>query len=236
MTTASTDWRDLPLADQPFLSDEIQQEIEDLAKGILPPNLNFARLRKSILDPVLTDLGFRRQGTGFCREMDAIMASLEVTRDKSNRSFRIDLGFQPLAMWDPAAHGEWPASASLFLGWIAFPGGLCWWKHGLDEAATRAVLQTAANYLRAELLPGLQQVVAFCETATPSRFVDMPTWLFPPMSGEASFARYRHAAGREDEAAEFARAALAAMPAPGPLAHLQPPRPIELEMRRMAER
>jgi hypothetical protein len=106
MTTDSKDWRDLPPADQPFLPDEIQQEIEALAKGILPPRLNFARFRKAILDPVLLELGFWRQGIGFCREIDAFMVSLQLMRDKSNRAFRIDLGFQPLAMWDPAANGE----------------------------------------------------------------------------------------------------------------------------------
>lgn len=235
MTIASPDWLDLPLADQPVSDEEIQLELEDLAKGIVPPKVDFARLRKSILDPALLDLGFQRQGKGFCREIDAFMGSLEVMRDKSNRAFRIDLGFHPLAMWDPAVHGEWPATTSLFRGSITFPGGLCWWKHGLDEAETRAVLQTAANYLRVELMAGLQQVVAFCESASPSLLAEMPLWLDPLMSDAVCFARYRQAAGRKAEAAEFARVALAAMPPPGPLAHLQPPRPIELEMRRLAE-
>lgn len=235
MTMASSDWRDLPLADQPYLPDEIQLELEELAQGILPPKVNFARLRKSILDPALLDLGFRKQGNGFCREIDPFMASLELMRDKSNRSFRIDLGFHPLAMWDPAMHGEWPATTSMFRGDINFPGGLCWWKHGLDEAAARVVLQAAAGYLRAELLPVLQQVVDFCESATPSQLADAPVWLSVMLSDETCFARYRKAAGRKDEAAEFARAALACMPQHGPLAHLQPPEPIELEMRRIAE-
>ncbi|QIG53385.1 hypothetical protein G6N82_03790 [Altererythrobacter sp. BO-6] len=234
MKTAPTDWRDLLLAGQPLSDEDIQLELEDLAKEIVPPKVDFARLRKSILYPALLDLGFQRQGTGFCREIGAFMASLEVIRDKSNRAFRIDLGFHPLAIWDPAANGEWPATTSLLRGSITFPGGLCWWKHGLDEAATRAVLQAAASYLRTELLLGLEQVVAFCESASPSQLADIPPWLDPLISDAVCFARYRHAAGRKVEAAEFAQAALAAMPPPGPLAHLQPPRPIELEMRRLA--
>lgn len=235
MTIDPTDWRNLPLADRPVTDEEIQQELEDLTKGILPPKLNFTRLRKAILDPVLLELGFREHDIGFCRELDAFMVSIEIMRDKSNRSFRIDLGFHPLALWDRATHGDRPATASLFRGGISFPGGMCWWKHGLDEAVTREVLLATASYLRAELMPGLRQVVDFCETATPSRLVDMPAWLFPPMSDAVSFARYRQAAGRKAEAAGFARAALDAMPPPGPLAHLQPPRPIELEMRLLAD-
>ena len=235
MKIVSPDWLDLPLADEPVSDQEIQLELEDLAKGIVPPKVDFARLRKSILDPALLDLGFQRQSSAFCREIDAIMASLEVMRDKSNRAFRIDLGFHPLAMWDPAVHGESPATTSLFRGSITFPGGMCWWKHGLDEAATREVLQAAAVYLRAELLSGLQQVVAFCDGAGASQLADMPPWLDPLISDAVCFARYRQAAGRQAEAAEFAQVALAAMPPPGPLAHLHPPRPIELEMRRLAE-
>ncbi|MGQ7828616.1 hypothetical protein [Altererythrobacter sp. Z27] len=235
MTAASTDWSDLPLADQPVSENDILQDLEDLGKGIVPPKLNFASLRKSILEPALFELGFHRQGIGYCKEFDAFIASIEIMRSKDNRAFRIDLGLQPAAMWNPAAHGEWPATASMFRGDINFPDGLCWWKHGLDEAVTRTVLHAAAGYLRAELLPGLQQMADFCEAAKPPQLADAPAWLSLAMSDEVSFARYRHAAGRKAEAAEFARAALAQMPQPGPLTPLQSPRPVELEMRDLAE-
>lgn len=235
MMETSEGWADLPLAQEPVLPEEIEQELADLAKGVLQPKLNFASLRKKTLDLALAELGFQRLGSGYCRELDGFMVAIDITRHNANRALCFDLGFHPMPMWDAASHSDWPVLTAPFRGTIAGPGGASWWKHGLEEVRACEVLQAAADFLRKALLPELREIVAFCETASPSQLSDAPVWLSGAFSGEATFARYRHVAGRSAEAAEFARAALARLPAPGPLAHLQAPSPIETEMRRLAD-
>lgn len=235
MTSDRSDWSGLPLADRPVTDEEIQRELADLAKGIVPPKSRFADLRKAILDPALFELGFGKQGNGFVRQSGGFTAAMEIARDKGGRAFRIDLGLQPAAMGKSPAFEECPATSAPFRGHVGYPGGLCWWKHGLDEAATRHVLTIAADFLKAELDDRLLQMMEFCETATPANVAHPPVWLDPLMVDEVVFARYRKASGRDAEAQDFARAALAKLPPAGPLAHLDPPRPLEVELRSIAE-
>lgn len=225
----------LPVEEAPCLSNEIEQELADLARGVLPPKLNFAPLRKATVDRALAELGFARLGTSWVLDLCDFRVAVDVFRDKSNRSFCLDLGLQPLILWDHAVHSDYPAHAALFRGRVTLDGNRCWWKHGLDRDRAMEVLAIAADFLRSQLLSELNDLIAFCDSAMPEQLASPPRWLDPFCCDSIAFARYRHAAGRAAEAGAFARAALERMRDDSLVARLRPPAPVELEMRMIAE-
>lgn len=224
----------LPVEELPFLPSEIEQELADLARGVLPPKLNFPPLRKATVDRALADLGFATLGTSWVLDIRGFRVAVELFRDKANRAFCFDLGLQPLNLWDDAVHASYPAHAAMFRGRIMPEDNRCWWKHGLDRDRSKEVLTIAADYLRSRLLAELDQLVDFLDSAAPDQLSSPPLWLDPLFCDAIVFARYRHAEGRLPEAAAFARQALAAMGNNPPPAGFRPPSPVELEMRALA--
>lgn len=225
----------LPVEEVAYLPNEIQQELADLARGALPPKLSFAPLRKVTVDQALAELGFARMGTSWTLDIRSFRVAIEVFRDKSNRAFSFNLGLQPLILWDHATHSDYPALAALFRGRITLEGNRCWWKHGLDHDRASEVLAIAADFLRTQLLAELNDLIDFCESATPDQLASAPLWLDWLSCGFVPFARYRHAVGRCAEASAFASIALERMRDDTPLGRLRPPSPVELEMRAIAE-
>lgn len=225
----------LPVEELPYLPSEIEQELADLARGVLPPKLNFAPLRKATVDRALAELGFAPLRTSWVRDIGDFRVAIEVFRDKANRAFRFDLGLQPLILWDDAVHAHYPVQTALFRGRVMLDGNRCWWKHGLERDRTKEVLAIAADFLRSELLAGLHGLIDFCNSATPDQLAGPPCGLDCSVGESASFARYRHAAGRQPEAAAFARTWLEAMRDDSPTGLLRPPSPVALEMRAILE-
>ena len=225
----------LPVEEAAYLWAEIEQEMADLARGVLPPKLKFAPLRKATIDRALVELGFTQLGTSWVLDLRGFRVAVEVFRDKSNRSFCIDLGLQPLTLWDDAAHSAYPAHAALFRGRVTLDGNRCWWKHGLDPDRAQEVLTIAADFIRSQLLTKVDDLIDYCDSAMPGQLASPPRWLDPFCRDSIAFARYRHAAGRAAEAGAFARAALERMRDDSLVARLRPPSPVELEMRLIAE-
>ena len=229
------DWQHLPVEEAACLPNEIEQELADLARGVLPPKLNFAPLRKATVDRALAELGLTRLGTAWALDIRGFRVALDLFRDKSNRAFSIDLGLQPLILWDDAIHANHPTQSAMFRGRVMLDGGRCWWRHDLDRERAIEVLAMASDFLRSRLLIELNDLTDFCDRATPEHLASPPQWLDPLWCDPISFARYRLAAGRQAEAIAFARIALARMGDDSPLGRLRPLSPIELEMRAIVE-
>jgi hypothetical protein len=225
----------LPVEEAAYLLTEIEQEMADLARGVLPPKFKFAPLRKATIDRALAELGFTQLGASWVLDLRGFRVAVEVFRDKSNRSFCIDLGLQPLTLWDDAAHSAYPAHAALFRGRVTLEGNRSWWKHGLDADRAKEVLAIAAEFIGSQLLTEVDNLIDYCDSATPELLASPPRWLDPLGCGPAAFARYRHAAGRAAEAAAFAHVVLERLRDDTPLGRLKPTSPIELEMRSLAE-
>lgn len=225
----------LPVEELAYLPAEIERELADLARGILPPKLNFSPLRQATLDRALAELGFARLGASWVLDIGDFRVAIEVFRDKANRAFSFDLGLQPLILWDGAVHGNYPVQTALFRGRVMLEGNRCWWKHGLERDRAKQVFAIAAEFLRSELLAGLHGLIEFCDSATPDQLAASPLWLDCSVGECASFARYRHAVGRQPEAAAFARTWLEAMRDNSPPGLSHPPSPVALEMRAILE-
>jgi hypothetical protein len=225
----------LPVEEEPYLWAEIEQEMADLARGVLPPKLKFAPLRKATIDRALAELGFTQLGTSWVHDLRGFRVAVEVVRDKANRSFCIDLGLQPLTLWDDAANSAYPAHAALFRGRVTLEGNRSWWKNGLEPDRAKEVLAIAADFIRSQLLTEVDDLIDYCDSAMPGQLASPPRWLDPFCRDSIAFAQYRHAAGRAAEAGAFARAALERMRDDSLVARLRPPSPVELEMRVIAE-
>lgn len=225
----------LPVEELPCLPSEIEQELADLARGVLPPKLNFAPLRKATVDRALAELGFAPLGTSWVLHLRGFRVAIELFRDKANRAFCFDLGLQPLILWNHAAHAAYPVLAAMFRGRIMVDGNRCWWKHDLERDKAKEVLAIAGDYLRSRLVGELDLLIDFLDNAAPEQLPSPPLWLDPLFCDAIVFARYRQAAGRLPEAAAFARQALTRIGAETPPGGFRPPSPIEPEMRALVE-
>ena len=77
----------LPVEELPCLPSEIEQELADLARGVLPPKLNFAPLRKAAVDRALAELGFAPPRTSWVLDIRGFRVAFELSWDKANRAF-----------------------------------------------------------------------------------------------------------------------------------------------------